>query len=149
MRRVDSEPGKAEAEHSGPPAVTGETDAAPATVSEGQGALPTVSAVGPGAWNDALLGSIVQVAAGTDLHGDDVADALPHLRAADEAMTGIERCDVIADIAAAQFVAAHTLAMDCYHRAAGDEELEVWRESSNHANVFRHVGCAPIGAISY
>ena len=124
MRRLDSEPGKAEAEHSGPPAVTGETDAAPATVSEGQGALPIVSAVGPGAWNDALLGSIVQVAAGTDLHGDDVADAVPRVRAAVEAMTAIGPDDVIANMAAAQLVAAYTLAMDCYHRAAGDEELK-------------------------
>ena len=131
MRRVNGEPGKAEAEHSGPPAVTGETDTAPATVSEGQGALPTVSAVGPGAWNDALLGSIVQVAAGTDLHGDDVAEAVPRVRAAVEAMTAIRPDDEIADVAASQLVAAHTLSTNCYHRGDGSGELEVWRESLN------------------
>ena len=149
MRRVDCEPGKAEAEHSGPPAVTGETDTAPATVSEGQGALPTVSAVGPGAWNDALLGSIVQVAAGTDLRGDDVAEAVPRVRAVIETMTAVGPDDEITNMAAAHLVAAHTLATDCYRRAAGDEELEVRRESLDHANVFRHVGFAPIDAISY
>ncbi len=125
MRRVNSEPGKAEAEHSGPPAVTGEIDTAPATESKAQGALPAVSAVGPGAWNDALLGSIVQVAAGTDLRGDDVADAVPRVRAVVETMTAIGPDDVIANMAAAHLVAAHTLAMDCYHRAAGEGELEV------------------------
>ena len=127
MRRGNGEPGKAEAEHSGPPAVTGETDTAPATESEGQGALPTVSAVGPGAWNDALLGSIFQVAAGTDLHGDDAADAVPRVRTAVEAMTAIGPNDEIADMVATQLVAAHTLAMDCYHRGDGSRELEVWR----------------------
>ena len=35
MRRVNGEPDKAEAEHSGPPAVTGEIDTAPTTESEG------------------------------------------------------------------------------------------------------------------
>ena len=92
--------------------------------------MPTVSAVGPGAWNDALLGSIVQVAAGTDLHGDDVADAVPRVRAAGEATTAIGPDDAMANMAAAQLVAAHTLATDCYRRAAGDEELEVWLEWS-------------------
>ena len=109
MRRVDIKPGKAEGEHSGPLAVMGETDTAPATVSEGQGALPTVSALGSSAWNDALLGSIVQVAAGTDLHGDDVADALPCVRASVETMTGIERGNVLSDMTAARLIAAHTL----------------------------------------
>ena len=49
-REVDSEPDKAEAEHSGTLAVTGETDTAPATASEGKGesALPTVSGAGAG-----------------------------------------------------------------------------------------------------
>ena len=53
-REVDSKPGKVEAEHSGPPAVTGETDKAPATASDGEGksGLPTMSAAGAGEWND-------------------------------------------------------------------------------------------------
>ena len=147
-REVDSEPDKAEAEHSGTLAVTGETDTAPATVSEGQGALPTVSAVGPGAWNDALLGSIVQVAAGTDLHGDDVADALPRVRAAVEAMTGIEPGDVIGDMIASQLLSAHMLALDCYRRAAGGGELVAWREAVNQANRLSRTSAALVEALN-
>ena len=104
------------------PVPAGETDTAPVAPSKGKSGLPVVSAAGAGAWNSSLVGGIVQVAAGTDLRGDDLADALPRVRAAVEAMTGIGPEDVIADMAAAQLVSAHSLAMDCYRRAAGGGE---------------------------
>lgn len=131
-REVDSKPGKVEAEHSGPPAVTDETDKAPATASEGK--LPVVSAAGPGEWNASLLGSLAQVASGADLHGDDVAEAMPRVRAAIEAMRALSPDDVIADMLTAQLVASHILAMDCYRRAAGGGELEAWREALAQGN---------------
>ena len=113
---------------------TGKADKAPATASEGKGSLPVVASSGPGDWNAALLGSIVQVAAGTDLHGDDPSAALPRVRAAVEAMTGIGPDDVLADMAAGQLVAAHAAAMACYARAAApDQPFEVWRESLSQA----------------
>ena len=149
MRRVDSEPGRAEAEHSGPLAVMGETDTAPTTVSEGQGALPVAASNGAGARNAALLSGILQVAAGAELHGDDPSAALPRVQAAVEAMTGIERGNVISDMTAAQLIVVHTLGMNCYRRAHGNGELEVWRQSLNHANVSRHAGRPPLGAKRY
>ena len=117
----------------------------PVTASKGK--LPKVSEAG-GAWNDALLGGIVQVAAGTDLHGDDVAAAVPRVRAAVDAMIGIGPDDVIADVLASQIVASHTLAMDCYKRAAGGGELAVWREALNQANRLSRTSAALIEALN-
>ena len=126
----------APADDASPSLATCEGDKAPPTASEGEGkgALPVVASSGAGAWNTALLNGILQVAAGAELHGDDPSAALPRVRAAVEAMTGIGPDDVIADMCATQLIAAHTLAMDCYRRAAGGGELEVWRESLNQAN---------------
>ena len=86
--------------HSRTPATTGEAAKAPATA--GGGKLPKVSKAN-GPWNDALLGDIIQVAAGTDLRSDDKSAAVPRVQAAIEALVGIERGDVLAS----QLVASH------------------------------------------
>ena len=126
------------------PATTGDASSAPATVSS----LPTVSGIGPGEWNDALLAGIVQVAAGSDLHGDDKGAAAKRARAGIAAMRGIGPDDVIADMVAAQLVSAHHAAMDCYKRAAGGGELVVWREALNQANRLSRTSAALIEALN-
>ena len=63
-------------------------------------------------------------------------------------MTGIGPEDVIADMAAAQLVSAHSLAMDCYRRAAGGGELEVWRESLNQANRLSRTWAALVDSLN-
>ena len=134
-REVDSEPDKAEAEHSGTLAVTGETDTAPATASEGKGesALPTVSGAGAGEWNNLLVRQIAQVSAGNALAGTN--EARKRTRGGLAVMAGIAPSDVIEDMAAAQFLAAHLAAMECYQRAAvPDQPFEAWRESLSQAN---------------
>lgn len=124
MRGVDSEPGKAEAEHSGPPAVTGETDTAPARASEGE-RLADQERRRCGRVEHFASQSHVPGGDCTELRGHDPSTALPRVRAAVGALTGIERSDVIADMATAQLVAARTLATDRYRCTAGDGELEV------------------------
>ena len=134
-REVDSEPDKAEAEHSGTLAVTGETDTAPATASEGKGesALPTVSGAGAGEWNNLLVRQIAQVSAGNALAGTN--EARKRTRGGLAVMAGIAPSDVIEDMAAAQLLAAHLAAMECYQRAAvPDQPFEAWRESLSQAN---------------
>ena len=130
--------------------VPAETDPSvePSPPAKREGALPTVSGTGPGEWNDSLLAGIVQVAAGSDLHGDDKGAAAKRARAGIAAMRGIGPDDVIADMVAAQLVSAHHAAMDCYKRAAGGGELVVWREALNQANRLSRTSAALIEALN-
>ena len=131
-------------------ATTGEAAKAPATASKG-GGLPVVSGTGSGEWNGRLLRDVVQVCCGSDL-GDK--DALEKARAGIAAMQGIGPDDVIGDMVAAQLVAAHEAAMDCYKRAAGaggNSEaipLEFWREYMNQANKLSRTSAALIEALN-
>ena len=127
------------------PATTGDASSTLATATKG-GGLPVVSATGPGAWNDALLAGIVQVCAGSDRSDKG---AVAKARAGVAAMNGIGPDDVIADMVAAQLVAAHQATMDCYKRAAGgDLPLEVWREALNQANRLSRTTAALIEALN-
>ena len=128
-------------------AVPAETDpsAEPSPPAKREGAVPTVSGIGPGEWNDSLVAGIAQVCAGRDL-GDN--GALEKARAGIAAMTGIGPDDVIADMVAAQLVSAHHSAMDCYKRAAGGGELVVWREALNQANRLSRTSAALIEALN-
>ena len=63
-------------------------------------------------------------------------------------MTGIAPDDVIADMVAAQLVSAHTAAMDCYKRAAGDVPLGIWREALSQANKLSRTSAALIEALN-
>ena len=147
---LDPAPGATEGRMTKPtetavPATTGDASSTPATAS----GLPVVSGTGPGEWNNALLGGIVQVAAGSDLHGDDKGAAAKRARAGIAAMRGIGPDDVIADMVAAQLVSAHHAAMDCYKRAAvGELPLEVWREALNQANRLSRTSAALIEALN-
>ena len=104
-----------------------------------------VSGTGPGEWNTVLLGDVLQVCSGDDL-GDK--GALEKARAGVAAMRGIAPDDAIADMVAAQLVAAHEAAMDCYKRAAGGGELVVWREALNQANRLSRTSAALIEALN-
>ena len=111
----------------------------PATASKG--ALPTVSGTGPGAWNDRLVQQIVQVANAGSIGDDPEAKpaALKRVRASLGALADIAPGDAIEDMLAAQLVAVHAAAMDCYQRAAtrnadGEISLELWRECMKQAN---------------
>ena len=101
-------------------------------------------------WDVRLLNDIVQVCSGGDL--GDTAEvrtiAIKKARAGIAAMQGIGLDDVIDDMVAAQLVAAHAAAMDCYKRAAGGGELEVWREMLNQANKLSRTSAALIEALN-
>ena len=132
---ADNKPGEGGAEAESAPAVTGETDTAPATASEGkrESALPTVSGAGVGEWNNLLVRQVAQVSAGNALA--DTNKARKRTRGGLAAMAGIAPGDVIEDMAAAQLLAAHLAAMECYQRAAvPDQPFEAWRESLSQAN---------------
>ena len=133
------------------PATTGEAAKLPAPAGEGSG-FPVVSGTGPGEWNDRLLRDVVRVCCG----GRDLGDkgALEKARAGIAAMQGIGPDDVIGDMVAAQLVAAHEAAMDCYKRAAGADgngdaiPLEFWREFMNQANKLSRTSAALIEALN-
>ena len=131
------------------PAATGEADNPPATAGENK--LSVVSGSGPGKWNTALLRDLVAVSTG-GVRDDE--GALERARAGIAAMRGIGPDDVIADMVAAQLVAAHHAAMDCYKRAAGAGRngevmpLEVWREALNQANKLSRTTAALVEALN-
>ena len=130
--------------------MTKPTEAVPATTGEADSTLtaatPTVSGAGPGAWNVALLSGIVQACAGS---GPDGKGEVAKIRAGIAAMQGIGPDDVIADMVAAQLVAAYQATMGCYARAASDDiPLEVWRESLNQANKLSRTTAALVEALN-
>ena len=103
-----------------------------------EGGLPTVSETG-GAWNDALVVQLVSACAAAGL-GDE--GAIRKARAGIAAMTGIAPGDVLEDMAAAQLVAAHTAAMDCYRR--GDPAPAGGRRADPH-NVRSRAAIGGVG----
>ena len=132
------------AEKSRAPATTGDASSAPATASEG--ALPTVSGTGPGEWNSVLVRDVLQVCAGGDL-GDK--GALEKARAGVAAMRGIAPNDVIADMVAAQLVAAHEATMRCFKLAAvRDQPFSVVHECLSQANKLSRTTAALIEALN-
>ena len=132
------------AEKSRAPATASETAKTPETA--GGGKLPTVSGTGPGEWNSVLLRDVLQVCAGGNL-GDK--RALEKARAGVAAMRGIGPDDVIADMVAAQLVAAHEATMRCFKLAAVPEQpFPVVHECLSQANKLSRTTAALVEALN-
>lgn len=117
----------------------------PATASKG-GGIPVVSGAGPGEWNSRLLRDVLQVCAGGDL---DDKGALEKARAGIAAIKGIGPDDVIADMVAAQLVAAHQATMRCFSLAAVPEQpFPVVQECLSQANRLSRTTVALVEALN-
>ena len=125
------------------PATTGEADNRPATVSASKIKLATVSGSGPGEWNDKLLMDITQACVGNDIGNKRM------VRAGIAAMKGIGPDDVIADMVAAQLVAAHQATMRCFKLAALPEQpFPVVQECLSQANKLSRTTAALVEALN-
>ena len=134
------------------PATTGEA----ATTGKSRSTLTTVSGVGPGGWNDALLRDVLRVSGAGALESPGESRKM---LAGLEAMKQIAPEDVIGDmvaaqLVAAQLVAAHEAAMRCYGQAADAAasgkgmHIDHWREYMNQANKLSRTTAALIEALS-
>ena len=83
-------------------------------------------------WNNTLANQVVQ-ALWTGL--SDEAEQGKQYSATVAALVGINPQDELEGMMAAQLIAAHNAAMECYRRAMiSDQTFERWRESLNQAN---------------
>ena len=98
-------------------------------------------------WNNILVNQVVQAL--WTLHSDEMAQDRQY-SATVAALVGINPQDELEGMMAAQLIAAHNAAMECYRRAMiSGQTFEWWRESLNQANRLSRTWTTLVTALNH
>jgi hypothetical protein len=111
-----------------------------------KGVLKTIGGSQSDHWNNTLANQAIQA---LWVKHSDATERDRQLSATVGALVGIAPNDELEGMIAAQLIAAHNAAMECYRRAMiGEQTFEGWRENLNQANKLSRTWATLLSALN-